>query len=411
MTIQQRIYNALIWLHPASFRRQFGRDMSLDFKDALTAYGFPRLLLDATHSLARQWTACIASGEDNVPNGQTPSLLAGQYLPICDRGLNAAEWSRGLLASALFLTLCGYLVAAGPHRPVNDGIVYAAMQVIANPPDDTAPRGNSSHQQFVHFDVASIRESKTGAPTYVNFPFSSDNAWTSTHGFMQATALPLSAYIQFAYKMNALQVVAFSRQLPGWAASVRYDIEARVEGDPTKEDMRCMLRALLASRFKLQLRQETATGDVYNLELLHPGNLGPSLQPHAATGSNCKEDPSDPSSNACSRIDFSVPDATRQVVRMTGQNVPLDRLLFYATTQSGRPVLDKTGLTGDYDFTLEYAQQRYNQTPGDMDPDSSNTASETFPDALRDQLGLKLIPAKGPVIVYTLDSIDRPTPN
>ena len=96
---------------------------------------------------------------------------------------------------------------------------------------------------------------------------------------------------------------------------------------------------------------------------------------------------------------------------MAGRKIVLDQILFYATTQMGRPVLNKTGLTERYDFTLEYAQQRYNQTPGDIDSDSSNPVGQTFPDALRDQLGLKLVPAKGPVTTYVLVRVEKPSEN
>jgi uncharacterized protein (TIGR03435 family) len=329
----------------------------------------------------------------------------------CARRMNAIEWARGLLAAIGLLAVCSHLLAVGEHAPTNTGIVYAAMQVIAKAQDAVSSDATPSHQEFIQFDVATVRENRSSAPAYINFPFSADNTYVPTHGYMRASGLPLMAYIQFAYRMNALQVVALQKQLPDWAASARYDIEARVGGDPTKDDMRQMVRTLLARRFKLQLRPEITTGNVYDLQLLHPGKLGQALRLHAADDPDCRDNRAKGFSSPCGAIGFDVPDPAVRVVHMGGSKIVLDQILFYATTQMGRTVLNKTGLTGQYDFTLEYAPQRYNQTPGDVDSDSSTPDAPTFSDAVQDQLGLKLVPAKGPVTNYVLDHIERPSEN
>lgn len=71
----------------------------------------------------------------------------------------------------------------------------------------------------------------------------------------------------------------------------------------------------------------------------------------------------------------------------------------------GRPIIDKTGLTGSYDFTLKWTQD---QTP---DASESQTGDPSLFTALEEQLGLKLVPVKGPVEVVVIDSIQRPSPN
>jgi uncharacterized protein (TIGR03435 family) len=408
--LQRRLYSAVLRLHPAAFRDEFGREMALDFEDALRDRGFAALFGDAILSLGRQWAICLASSDDEIANPQTPSLLDGNYVMIRNRSLNPLEWARGLLASIVLLALCISLFGAGSHTPANTGVVYAAMQAIANPQDDTAsPAATPSHQQFTQFDVATIRENRSSAPAHINFPFSDDNAYVPTHGYMQASGLPLGAYIQFAYRMNPLQVVAFQKLLPDWAVSARYDIEARVEGDPGKDDIRRMVRALLASRFKLQLHTAITTADVYDLKLVHPGKLGPSLHVHAVDDPECRNNQPDGFVGPCGAIRIDMQDPNTLTLRMTGRNVTLDQLLFYATTQVGRPVLNKTGLTGRYDFTLAYASVR--RTPGDLDIDSSEPLGPSFPDAVHDQLGLKLVLAKGPVTTYVLDHIEKPSPN
>jgi uncharacterized protein (TIGR03435 family) len=407
--LQRRIYGAVIRLHPAAFREEFGSEMAHDCEDALQARGFAPLLGDAILSLGRQWAICFAASDDEVENPQTLSLLAGNYVMVRNRSLNTLEWTRGLLASIALLAACSFMLAAGPPSPANTGVVYAAMQAIANPQGNASPVPNPSHKQFTEFDVATIREDRNSAPAHINFTFSNDDSYVPTHGYMQASGLPLGAYIQFAYSMNPLDVVAFQKGLPDWALSTRYDIEARVEGDPSKDDMRQMVRALLASRFKLQIHTAITTADVYDLKLVHPGKIGPSLHVHSVDDPECRNNQPDGFVGPCGAIRIDMRDPSTLTLRMTGRNVTLDQLLFYATTQVGRPVLNKTGLTGRYDFTLEYASVR--RTPGDLDIDAPEPLGPPFPDAVHDQLGLKLVPAKGPVTIYVLDHIERPSEN
>ena len=384
--------------------------MALDFEDAASSHSFFALCLDAGLSVGRQWAICLAAGDDEIANPQTLCLLDGNYAMIRNLSLNPREWTCGLLASIVFLALCSSLFATGSHTPAKTGVVYAAMQAIANAQDDTAsPAAIPSHQPFTQFDVATVRENRSSAPPHINFPLSNDDSYVPTHGYMQASGLPLGAYIQFAYDMNPLQVVAFQKQLPDWAVSARYDIEARVEGNPGKDDMRQMVRALLAGRFKLQLRAAIATADVYDLKLVHPGNVGPSLHVHAVDDPECKNNQRGGLVGPCGAIRIEMQNPNTLTLRMTGRNVTLDQLLFYATTQVGRPVLNKTGLTGRYDFTLTYASVR--RTPDGLDVDAPEPLGPSFEDAVHDQLGLKLVLAKGPVTTYVIDHIEPPSEN
>jgi uncharacterized protein (TIGR03435 family) len=318
--------------------------------------------------------------------------------------LAAMNWRRGILLAAINLAIATPLVVSLEMRDA------AAMQAIANTQYDAAsPTATLSHQQFTQFDVATIRENRNSAPAHVNFPLSNDDSYVPTHGYMQASGLPLGAYIQFAYNMSPLQVVAFQKQLPDWAVSARYDIEARVEGDPDKGDMRQMVRALLAGRFKLRLRTAITTADVYDLKLVYLGKVGPSLRVHAADDPECKDNQPGGLVGPCGAIRIEMQDPDTLTLRMAGRNVTLDQFLFYATTQMGRPVLNRTGLTGRYDFTLTYASVR--RTPDDLDVDAPEPLGPSFQDAVHDQLGLTLVLAKGPVTTYVMDHIERPSEN
>ena len=413
------LYRLIVRMHPAAFRQEFGREMLLDFEDSVAHQGIPRIFLDALLSAARQWTHCALSGGADRSCAEQPSLLAGQYASVRNPPLNPLELSRGLAASLLLLGLCGYSLSHGASRIRRLDVVYAASQGAraaecgaAGQTSGGSSAAGTAGRQFKEFDVISIRENKSGAPPHLSFPMSPDDYYLPTHGYMRMEGLPALAYIQFAYRMNALQVVALRKQLPDWATSSRYDIEARVDGDPTKDDMRTMVRALLASRFGLRVHEVTQTDNVYDLVLLKPGKLGPSLRAHSVDDPNCKQTVAPAAKgffSPCGTIGFSIPDPNTRSVRMAGRNVSLSQFVWYASTEAGRNVLDKTGLTGKYDFTLEFAPQKVGGGP---DPNASEPVpGAIFPDAVEEQMGLKLVPGKGPVTTYVLDHVERPTEN
>jgi len=412
------LYRLIVRLHPAAFREEFGREMLLDFEESLTHEGAARIFFDALLSVVRQWARCAVSGGADRTCEAQASLLAGQYAPLRDQPLNVLELSRGLMASLMLVGLCGYWLSHGASRIRSFDIVYAASQGGRIPEGGAAGQtsGGSSvsgpaERRFTQFDVISIRENKNGN-VHLSFPMSPDDYYVPTHGYMQIAGLPLLSYIQFAYRMNALQVVALRKQLPDWANSVRYDVEARVEGDPNKDDMRTMMRALLASRFGLQLHPVTQTDSVYDLVLSKPGKLGPTLHAHPADDPNCKQGTAPVAKgffSPCGTIGFSMQDPNTRSVKMAGRSISLSQFTWYASTESGRTVLDKTGLAGKYDFTLEFAPQKVGGGP---DPNASEPPpGAIFPDAVQEQMGLKLVPGKGPITTYNLDHVDKPTEN
>src|SRR5258708_3108044 len=99
--------------------------MALDFEDALHTYGLGRLFLDATVSLARQWSARILSGAPNPISAPRPSLLAGNYVMVPDKSLTPLELGLGLIASATLLALCLFALSASPGHISDLPIVYA----------------------------------------------------------------------------------------------------------------------------------------------------------------------------------------------------------------------------------------------------------------------------------------------
>src|SRR5579871_1277204 len=104
----------------------------------------------------------------------------------------------------------------------------------------------SSAQTAPRFDVASVKANKSNDQSYSNFPLGPGNVYTPNGGFFDAKNLPLITYIAFAWKMGGADMQTFLPQLPPWVLSDRLDIQARAGGNPDKDTMRIMMRALLA---------------------------------------------------------------------------------------------------------------------------------------------------------------------
>jgi uncharacterized protein (TIGR03435 family) len=224
-----------------------------------------------------------------------------------------------------------------------------------------------------------------------------------------ASNQPLIAYLRFAYKLGQSDL----DDLPAWVYEERFDIEARAVGSPGKDDMRRMMQALLADRFTLATHTERRTRPVYNLELVKAGTPGPALQRHTDDGScdGAASAPVDPQRAPlpCDRLG-PVPASAPNRGRMVGRRVTMARfaaILMNPFTGVDRPVLDATGLTGTFDLSLEWAMPPDPAQPSAFPADSG----PAFPDALREQLGLKLQAGRGQVGVLVVDHIERPTPD
>jgi uncharacterized protein (TIGR03435 family) len=164
-----------------------------------------------------------------------------------------------------------------------------------------------------------------------------------------------------------------------------------------------MMRALLADRFKLKIHSETQQMAVLDLVPEKTGRLGPTLKAHPDDDPACKQQPAVSGYfSPCGAVGW-MPAATS---KMAGRNISLQMFADNVSGIAGKPVVDKTGLPGKYDFTLEFV--------GGVNSGADLKASETdatFLEAITDQMGLKLVPDKGPVEVIVMDHIERPTEN
>lgn len=121
----------------------------------------------------------------------------------------------------------------------------------------------------LEFDAASVKQnapSEPGVPVdqHSNVPLGPGNVYTPTGGLFSATNFPLLTYINFAYKVSDKQLQSIQAQVPEWARNERYTIQARTDKqDITKDQIRLMLRSLLADRFKLAVHYETRQVPIY----------------------------------------------------------------------------------------------------------------------------------------------------
>ena len=265
----------------------------------------------------------------------------------------------------------------------------------------------------VAFDVASVKADMSDAPATSRFALGPGDAF-APGGFFSATNQPLIVYLRFAYKLGQSDLPG----LPAWVYNDRFDIEARAQGSPTKDQMRLMMQSLLADRFKLITRTDRQTRPVLNLVLAKAGKTGPQLRAHSESDT-CSTAPSAAPSSpsglqltaiACGSLG-PVPASAPGLGRLAGRSVTMGRIagvLMNPFTGVDRPVLDRTGLRGTFDFSVEWSLM---PDPAGLPGIQPEGAGPTFLQALQEQLGLKLKSAKGPVDVLVIERVEHPAEN
>lgn len=267
------------------------------------------------------------------------------------------------------------------------------------------------------FDVASVKLNKSNDRPSANFPLGPGDIYAPNGGFFSARNYPLITYIAFAYKIMASQMEFLRPQFPDWVTNDRYDIQARAEGNASKDQMRLMMQSLLAERFKLAIHNETRQVPVFALVLIKPEKTGPQLRKHAGdvpctTRIEPQTEPIPGGFPAICGGIARMPPTNPGGIRAGARNVPIGILADALTAfgRLGRPVLDQTGLSGTFDFVLEWTPQY----DGLLEPGvvaSSDASGPAFHEALKQQLGLKLQSQKAPMDAFVLDHLERPSDN
>ena len=318
-----------------------------------------------------------------------------------------------------FLPLVFVVVLCGLFLPGSSPLLGQSAQ-------SAVPRWQIDAGGKMAFDVASVKPNKSGGRAYSNVLLipGTGAVYSPTGGLFSAANYPLITYMAFAYDMTGDQALQLGAQLPSWVTMENFDIEARAEGNPTKDQMRLMMQSLLADRFKLVVHTETKQGPVYALVLSKPGKTGPQLQPHLDNAS-CSTAQLPPTGTAppstvatafpaiCGgilRMQPSAPGRARAGARNVTMGLIATTLSRMGIPDLGRPVLDQTGLSGTFDFAIEWTPQLNGPLPPgtDFQPDPDGPA---FLQALQEQLGLKLEPTTGPADAFVVDHLEEPSPN
>jgi len=236
----------------------------------------------------------------------------------------------------------------------------------------------------------------------------------SNGGLFHVTKRPLMDLISGAYNLSGYEYRAVKVQLPQWAWTEYFDIEARAAGNPTPDQMRLMVQSLLADRFKFAMHYEDRRVPFYALEVVKPGKLGSQIKPYASSEEPCATGPVQIQTVAggfpaiCGlpqRLEASQPGLTRFGFR----NVSMEQLAAYTTGMGelDRPVLDRTGLSGAFDLVIEYDRSANNN----LQTETTVPNGPTLFEAMQKQLGLKLEDKTGPVKTFVVDHIEEPTAN
>ena len=303
-------------------------------------------------------------------------------------------------------------------------VIVVVAGIVASPKLGAQTADKTSAE----FEVASVKPNNSGSQTSSSsFPLGPGDVYVKTGGAFSSTNLPLLSYISFAYKIRGNQLQSLVAQLPPWVSTDRFDIQAKATGNPDKDQMRLMMRSLLAERFKA-IRNETREVPVLALVPVKPGKTGPRLRPHPDNNS-CETTAAPPAAVGAGQrpyaqtIDGGFPVYCTAVLNMTpsvagrrrvaGRNVTLEYIAesLSASSNLGRPMVDQTGIKGTVDFILEWEPDRLAPSQAGADSRPDVPSGSTFQSALREQLGLKLESQKAKVDLMVVDHIEHPSEN
>jgi len=311
---------------------------------------------------------------------------------------------RGRLLSAI-----GLLVVAAP---VLYGLACATPGNAQGQAQTQTPSATSTAALPVYeYEVVSIKPNKSGSLI--------PGGRQSDIG-IDVSNFPLQFLISAAFGVGNDRVVG----LPGWVSSDRFDINAKMDpavadalkkmsADDRKAVQQHMLQALFAVRCELTFHRETKELPTFTLVL---GKNGPKFK---------ESKPGDTPSEGIKVPDGKGGTGSMQVGEkglLQFHGLPITFLVQILSTQLGRTVVDKTGLTGKYDFSWQFKPsasqiRAFGGAPAD---DASNGASSGIPadpdgtdlfTAVQEQLGLKLESGKGPVEIIVIDHIEKPSDN
>jgi uncharacterized protein (TIGR03435 family) len=212
--------------------------------------------------------------------------------------------------------------------------------------------------------------------------------------------------------MTAYDVKEYQVSGPDWLTSERYDIAVKVPEGATGEQVRLMWQNLLAERFSMKLHHESKE---FQVEELVIGKGGPKLKATALDPAALTA-PGPPTHDKNGELTGPGNDTTitpNGEAHTVAKGQPLSNLTAMLWRLLSRPVIDKTGLTGRYDFNLDFKMDLRAMGPAAAAPgDNAPDAGSDITSAVEQQLGLRLVAAKALLDVLVIDRAEKvPTDN
>ena len=230
-------------------------------------------------------------------------------------------------------------------------------------------------QPPLRFEVASIRPHQSAG----NDP---SNRQILPGGRFVATATTVRTLVRIAFGTDDNRIFG----APRWVDNETFDINA-ITANRTEvaspQEFQQLLLSLLEDRFQFKFHREQREASVYWLEVDKPGKLGPALKP------------STPDSQANMSNNFN-----GSTMTMNASKVSMGDFAAALRRQAGRPVENHTDLKGNFDFQINWAPE-----------ETADSAEPSLFTVLKEQLGLKLQPAKGTIETFVIDQIAHPSPN
>ena len=278
------------------------------------------------------------------------------------------------------------------------------------------PSEQAKTKPLLAFSVVSVKPAPPG--TYQSVPQFMRDRNSRILG-VQRMAAPVNMLIGYAYHMQISEALDAFRKQPEWTRKKIYTVNFRADGEPTREQMREMMRTMLADRFGLEIHDFTREGMVNKLVMNKAGVLGPNLKPHPAEASCTTQvessvgnapDASAPPARHCGFVWYYLPGNVLHI-EITDTTIAAAGVSLAGIGPNGletHPVIDATGLTGKYDLTLEFRPASFGLP---SDPDADDDGAPSFFRALKDQLGVRVESGQGPVRMIVIDHISVPTPD
>jgi uncharacterized protein (TIGR03435 family) len=394
------LIGAIFWFHPLmrwmSARLNEERERACD-ESVIERNARPETYAE---SILKVCAFCV---EPPIPciSGVSGADLKERILKIMTHrsGVALSTGRKLILSAAAILTLV---------LPVGFGMLRGQNAPASTP----SPQSSIQPAELPKFDVASIKPYKADDGRMM-IRFSPDG--------VSLQGMPMRELVHSAFGVEADRIIGE----PDWIKSTRYDIEAKVspEDAPKLKDLKmeqrnAMMLQLLVDRFNLKYHHETRELPMYALVVAKSGSKMKPAKPDQDRPGTKALPPGEPRRSG----DGERPAIGEHMLMMnpghlesTGSTI--DMLAHILSRQLNRTVIDKTGLTGEYAYTLDYMPENMpslipGAPEGGSKPDmSADLGKPSLFTAVEEQLGLKLEATKGTVDVIVIDNIDLPSEN